>query len=82
MANLFIKNCGKWAFIVTCLIKPQEKIEEMNKNMNIGSCIPEIKKEDIVELSKTAEKEANPLYPVPKLFTAKDLEQVYLEIAE
>lgn len=58
-----------------------EKIEEMNKNMNIGSCIPEIKKEDISELSKTAEKEANPLYPVPKLFTAKDLEQVYLEIA-
>ena len=58
-----------------------KKIEEMNKLMNIPNKIQEIKKEDIPELAKTAEKEANPLYPVPKLYTAKDLEQIYLQIS-
>ena len=57
-----------------------EKIEQMNKNMNIGSTISEIKSEDISDLAKTAEHEANPLYPVPKLFTTKELEQVYIKL--
>ncbi|MBQ9795495.1 MAG: iron-containing alcohol dehydrogenase [Clostridia bacterium] len=57
-----------------------EKIENMNRNMNIPTQINAIKKEDIQELAKTASKEANPLYPVPKLFTAKALEQIYYEI--
>ena len=50
--------------------------------MNIPTKIAGIKKEDIQELSKTASKEANPLYPVPKLFTAKELETVYFDIME
>ena len=54
-----------------------EKIEEMNKSMNIGTTIPEIQTEDIASLAKTAEHEANPLYPVPKLFTATELEEIY-----
>ena len=57
-----------------------EKIEEMNRLMNIGTTIPEIREEDIKDLAKTAEKEANPLYPVPKLFTAKQLEEIYREV--
>ena len=57
-----------------------KKIEEFNTQMNIGDKIPGIRKEDIEELAKTAEREANPLYPVPKLFTAKELENVYLDI--
>lgn len=57
-----------------------KKIEELNTQMNIGDKIPGIRKEDIKELAKTAEREANPLYPVPKLFTAKELENVYLDI--
>ena len=57
-----------------------KKIEELNTQMNIGDKIPGIRKEDIEELAKTAEREANPLYPVPKLFTAKELENVYLDI--
>ena len=57
-----------------------EKIEQLNKNMNIPSVIPEIKEEDIAELAKTAEHEANPLYPVPILWTAKDLEKIYYKI--
>lgn len=57
-----------------------EKIEELNKKMNIGTTIKELKKEDIEELAKTAEKEGNPLYPVPVLYTAKDLEEVYYKL--
>ena len=57
-------------------------IEEMNKLMNIGTKISGIQQRDIVQLAKTAEKEANPLYPVPKLFTAKQLEEVYYQIKE
>lgn len=56
------------------------KIEEMNKNMNIGTAISEIQESDIDELAKTAEHEANPLYPVPVLWTAKDLKEIYLEV--
>ncbi len=57
-----------------------EKIEELNKYMNIGTSISEIKEKDIIELAKTAEHEANPLYPVPVLFTAKDLQKLYYEV--
>ena len=57
-----------------------EKIETMNKNMNIGNKIDQIQEEDIPTLAKTAEKEANPLYPVPELYTAKQLEQIYCEV--
>ena len=57
-----------------------EKIEKLNKSMNIGTQISEIQGEDIPELAKTAEKEGNPLYPVPVLWTAKDLEEIYREV--
>ena len=57
-----------------------EKIEQMNKIMKIQTKIVGINKEDIESLAKTAAKEANPLYPVPKLFNAKELESVYFEI--
>ena len=59
-----------------------EKIESLNKNMGIGTSIDAINKADIPELAKTAEHEANPLYPVPKLFTAKELEEIYLELTK
>lgn len=57
-----------------------EKIESMNAHMNIGTSIPEIKEEDIPELAKTAEKEGNPLYPVPVLWTVKDFEDMFREV--
>ena len=57
-----------------------EKIEEMNKLMDIPSAITDIKEEDIKALAKTAEHEANPLYPVPVLFTASKLEKIYHEV--
>lgn len=57
-----------------------EKIEDMNAQMNIERTIPEIQENDIPVLAKTAEHEANPLYPVPVLYTAKDLEEIYREV--
>lgn len=57
------------------------KIEQLNAKMNIPSNIDCIDNKDIPSLAKTAEKEANPLYPVPKLFTAKELAQVYYDIS-
>lgn len=57
-------------------------IRNMNKNMDIPDKLQGIKKEDIPTLSVYAEKEANPLYPVPKLFTANELEKFYLDVME
>ena len=57
-----------------------KKIEEMNKKMNIPKKIEQIVESDISELAKTAEKEANPLYPVPLLLTAKQLEKIYFDL--
>lgn len=59
-----------------------ERIEELNKLLNIPTTISEIQQEHIPELARTAEKEANPLYPVPVLFTAKELEEIYFELLE
>ncbi len=57
-----------------------EKIEEMNAHMNIPSKLEQIEEKDIPSLVKTAEKEANPLYPVPVLWTEKQLEKIYFQI--
>ena len=57
-------------------------IRELNARMNIPDKIPGIEKEDISEMAKHAEKEANPLYPVPKLMTRKELEGFYYKIAD
>lgn len=54
-----------------------EAIKEMNKKFGIPSHFNEIKKEDIKELAKYANKEGNPLYPVPLLMDAKELEKMY-----
>ena len=53
-------------------------IEEMNKRMNIPSKLDCIKREDIPTMAKLADKEANPLYPVPVLWDAEELEALYL----
>lgn len=53
-----------------------EKIEKMNRNLKIKSNLSCIKEEDISKLAKIAAKEANPLYPVPVLYSSKNLEKV------
>ena len=59
-----------------------EAIKNMNERMNIPNKLSCIEKSDISEMAKHAEKEANPLYPVPRLMTAKELEEIYYGIAE
>lgn len=57
-------------------------IKELNRKMGIGETFEGIKPEDIPVMAKHAAKEANPLYPVPKLMTAKQLEQFYYKVAD
>lgn len=54
-----------------------DAIRTMKKQFGIGDVIPEIRKEDISKLAHYADKEANPLYPVPVLMDAKELERFY-----
>lgn len=57
-------------------------VKTLNKNMGIPEKIKGIKREDIAEMARHAEKEANPLYPVPVLMTRKQLEEFYYKIAD
>lgn len=59
-----------------------DAIKKLNADMGIPNTIEGIRKEDIFSLAKHAEKEANPLYPVPKLMTRKELESFYYKIAD
>lgn len=52
-------------------------IKDMNQSMNIPDYIEGIEERDIPKMAKHADKESNPLYPVPKLMNAKELEEVY-----
>lgn len=57
-------------------------IRELNERMNIPGTLSGIKKEDIPTMAKHAAKEANPLYPVPVLMNAKELERFYESVAD
>lgn len=57
-------------------------IRELNRKMGIPETLSGIRKEDIPKMSKHADKEANPLYPVPKLMNAQELEKIYLMVSE
>lgn len=55
-------------------------VEELNKKFGIPATIDKIKEEDIPEMSKNADKEGNPLYPVPKLMNAEELSKIYKKL--
>ena len=59
-----------------------QAIKNMKKRFAIGDTIPQIREEDIPKLAAYAEKEGNPLYPVPVLMDAKQLEQFYYLLME
>lgn len=59
-----------------------DAIKDMKKRFSIGDTIKEIKEEDIPKLSHYADKEANPLYPVPVLMNAEELQQFYYLVLE
>ena len=59
-----------------------QAIKDMNARMNIPSKLEFINKADINELARHAEREANPLYPVPRLMSAAELEKIYYMIKQ
>lgn len=52
-------------------------IEEMKERFGIVNIVKEIQETDIPKLAHYADKEANPLYPVPRLMDASELEKFY-----
>ena len=67
---------------MTGAIKFINAVKALNAGMNIPEKLPGIQKEDIPSLAKHAAKEANPLYPVPKLMNTRQLEQFYYMVAD
>ncbi len=55
-------------------------IEGLNERMGIPQTISGIDRRDIPHLAHYAQKEANPLYPVPQLMTKRELERIYYRI--
>ena len=56
-------------------------VEDMNARMNIPEKL-KAEEADIPELARHADREANPLYPVPRLMNAAALEDIYRQIKE
>lgn len=54
-----------------------DEIKSMKQRFGIGNTIPQIREEDIPKLAHYADKEANPLYLVPVLMDAEELETFY-----
>ena len=52
-------------------------IRGMNEAMRIPASIPEIREADIPQMARHAARESNPLYPVPRLMNARELEPMY-----
>jgi len=52
------------------------KIKDMNKNMNIPLGIKELRNEDIHLIAQRATKEGNPGYPVPKIISIDECEEL------
>lgn len=59
-----------------------DAIKDMKVRFGIGNTVPEVRREDIPKLAKYADREANPLYPVPVLMDDKELEKFYYMIME
>ena len=57
-------------------------IRELNRRMEIPETLSGICEKDIPQMARYADREANPLYPVPKLMNAKELEIFYYRAAD
>ena len=57
-------------------------IDAMNAAMDIPETLPGIRTEDIPQLARYADHEANPLYPVPVLWGPDQLEEMYKQVQE
>ena len=58
-----------------------QAIRDLNARMNIPAHLEGIQAADIPVMAAYAEKEANPLYPVPRLMTKEELEGFYRQVA-
>ena len=56
-------------------------VRALNESLHIPATIPELATEDIPALAAHAAREANPLYPVPRLMNARELAALYGKIA-
>ena len=59
-----------------------QAIKDMKQRFGIGDHIPQIRETDIPKLAHYADKEANPLYPVPVLMNAAELEPFYYRLMD
>jgi alcohol dehydrogenase class IV len=82
-----LANLARNAGVVEAKMDDQEAaaafirwIQKMNDSMEIPRHLPEIQEEDIPVMARHADKEANPLYPVPVLMNRKELEQIYYAV--
>lgn len=57
-------------------------IRELNRRLGIPETLPDIRREDIPLMAHHADEEANPLYPVPVLMDAGELERFYDKVAD
>ncbi len=57
-------------------------IRAMNRRMGIPETLPGILAEDIPAMARHASREANPLYPVPRLMDAGELAKFYLKVSD
>ncbi len=55
-------------------------IYSMNEYLGIPKGFTEIREEDIDGMARYADKEGNPLYPVPKLYSRKQLKSLYYKV--
>lgn len=56
-------------------------IRDMNRRMGIPETLPGISPADIPAMARHAAREANPLYPVPRLMDAGELAQFYWKVS-
>ena len=57
-------------------------VENLNRQLGIPETLPNIQPQDIPQMARHAAREANPLYPVPKLMTARELETFYHQASD
>ena len=57
-----------------------QSIKDLNSKMNIGTKFDVIEEKDIPQIVSAALKEANPVYPVPKLMGRKELTEIVYQL--
>lgn len=77
--GLYCCLCSKEDTYKEGYIKVLNKIKQMNEEFNIPHKIENVKYEDIEVIAKRASKEANPLYPCPKLMSKRELSKFIKE---